>query len=71
MVKIIPNQNVKVDYFDNQLKSKDGQLQSNISPYTQIVLINGQPFSSTLTNRNLVVVYCPVTKKCPCQNYPL
>lgn len=70
MVKILPEQNVKVDYFDSQLKSKDGQLQLNISPYTQIVLANGQPFSTTITNRNLVVIYGPVTKSIPAKTTP-
>ena len=36
MVKDNPNQNVKVDYFNSQLVSSDGQLQLNLSPYTQI-----------------------------------
>lgn len=70
VVKLIPTQNVKVDYFDSQLKSKDGQLQLNISPYTQIVLTNGQPFSSNLTNRNLIVIYGPATKSIPAKTIP-
>ncbi|WP_456274711.1 hypothetical protein [Bacillus sp. AK031] len=70
MVKHIPNQNVKIDYFDSQLKSYDGQLQLNISPYTQIILTNGQPFSSTPANRNLIAIYGPVTKSIPAQTTP-
>ncbi len=70
VVKHIPTQSVKVDYFDSQLNSKDGELQLNISPYTQIVLTNGQPFSSTFTNRNLIVIYGPATKSIPAKTIP-
>lgn len=34
MVKDIPYQNVKVDYFNNQLESSDGKLKLNIAPST-------------------------------------
>ncbi|EEL50371.1 hypothetical protein bcere0022_22650 [Bacillus cereus Rock3-44] len=70
MVKDTPYQNVKVDYFDSQLKSSDGQLQLNLSPYTQIVLTNGQPYSKNPTNRNLIVIYGPATKSIPAQTTP-
>lgn len=70
MVKDSSYQNVKVDYFDNQLKSSDGRLQLNISPYTQIVLTNGQPYSGNLTNRNLIVIYGATTKSIPAQTTP-
>ena len=33
MVKENPYQNVKVDYFNSQLLSSDGQLQLNLSPF--------------------------------------
>ena len=35
MVKDSSDQNVKVDYFNSQLVSSDGQLQLNLSPFTQ------------------------------------
>lgn len=70
VVKHIPPQSVKIDYFDSQLKSKDGLLQLNISPYTQIVVRNDQPFSGTLTNRNLIVIYGPATKSIPAKTIP-
>ncbi|MFJ7755324.1 hypothetical protein ACQKGI_20490 [Peribacillus muralis] len=70
MVKDSPYQNVKVDYFNDQLESRDGQLRLNLSPFTQIVLQNGQPFSKTPENRNLVVIYGPVTKSIPAQTTP-
>jgi hypothetical protein len=70
MVKENPYQNVKVDYFNTQLESRDGQLKLNLSPFTPIVLTNGQAFSHTLTNRNLIVIYGPTTRSIPAQTTP-
>ncbi|NRD79931.1 hypothetical protein HPT25_21585 [Bacillus sp. BRMEA1] len=70
MVKESPYQNVKVDYFDSQLVSSDGRLRLNISPYTQIILTNGQLFSRNLANRNLIVIYGAATKSIPAQTTP-
>lgn len=70
MVKDNPNQNVKVDYFDSQLVSSDGQLQLNISPYTPLLLTNGQLFSNNPANRDLIVIYGPSTKSIPAQATP-
>ena len=70
MVKDSPYQNVKVDYFNSQLVSSDGRLRLNISPYTQIVLTNGQLFSRTPANRDLIVIYGPATKSIPAQTTP-
>ena len=70
VVKETNNQNVKVDYFNNQFVSSDGQLQLNISPYTPILLSNGQPFSKNPANRNLVVIYGPTTRSIPAQTTP-
>ncbi|OKL36862.1 hypothetical protein [Domibacillus mangrovi] len=70
MVKDSPYQNVKIDYFNGQLESSDGQLRLTISPYTQIVLTNGQAFTRNPANRNLIVVYGPTTKSIPAQTAP-
>jgi len=70
MVKESPNQNVKVDYFNSQLVSSDGQLRLNISPYTRIVLTNGQSFTMNPVNRDLIVVYGPTTQSIPAQTTP-
>lgn len=61
---------VKVDYFNSQLVSSDGTLKINISPYTQIILENGQAFSGNPANRNLIVIYSPSTKSIPAQTTP-
>jgi hypothetical protein len=70
MVKDSPYQNVKVDYFNSHLVSRDGQLKVNISPYTPILLTNGQAFSRNPSNRNLIVIYGPKTKSIPAQTTP-
>ncbi|WP_053367904.1 hypothetical protein [Bacillus sp. FJAT-27245] len=70
IVKDNPYQNVKVDYFDSQLVSSDRKLQLNLSPYTQIVLANGQPFSKNPANKNLIVIYGPATKSTLAQTTP-
>lgn len=62
--------NVKVDYFNSQLVSSDNTLKLNISPYTRIVLENGQAFTGNPANRNLIVVYGPTTRSIPAQTTP-
>ncbi|KZN99292.1 hypothetical protein [Bacillus badius] len=70
MAKETPYQNVKVDYFNNQLVSSDGKLRLNISSYTPILLQNGQTFSGKPVNRNLIIIYDFVTKSSPVQTTP-
>ncbi|MDR6121076.1 hypothetical protein QFZ87_000673 [Bacillus sp. SLBN-46] len=70
MVKDSSYPNVKVSFFDSQLVSSDGQLRLNLSPYTQMVLTNGQHFSKIPANRNLIVIYGPATKSIPAQTTP-
>jgi hypothetical protein len=70
MVKDSPYQNVKVDNFNSQLVSSDGQLRLNLSPYTRTVLTNGQLFTKSPANRNLIVIYGPATKSIPAQTTP-
>ncbi|MGR3766272.1 hypothetical protein [Rossellomorea sp. NS-SX7] len=70
MVKESPARNVKVDYFNSQLVSSDGSLKLNGSPYTQVLLTNGQLFTGNPANRNLIVVYGPSTKSIPAQTIP-
>lgn len=62
--------NVKVDYFNSQLISSDNTLKLNISPYTQILLENGQAFTRNPANRNLIVTYGPTTMSIPAQTTP-
>ena len=70
MVKEDVNRSVKVDYFNSQLISSDGQLQVTISPYTPIRLTNGQPFIGNPANHDLIVIYGPATMSIPAQTTP-
>jgi hypothetical protein len=70
MVKDNPDYNVKVDFFNDQLVSSDGQLKLTIAPFTQLVLPNGQEFTRIPVNRNLIVIYGPSTKSIPAQTVP-
>lgn len=65
-----PYQNVKVDFFNNQLVSSDNMLKLNIGPHTQILLENDQLFNRNPGNRNLIVVYGPTTRSIPAQTTP-
>jgi hypothetical protein len=70
IAKVSEFENVTVDYFDNQLVSSSGNLKLNIAPSTQVMLKNDQPFSRFPGNRNLIVVYGPITKSIPAQTTP-
>jgi|SRR5690606_3399826 len=70
MVKNSPHQHVKVDYFNNQLVSRDGQLQLNISPFTKVLIRNGLSFTNNPANRDLIVIYGAATKSIPAITTP-
>jgi hypothetical protein len=70
IVRDNPNQNVKVDYFNSQLVSSDGQLRLNISPSTRILLTNGQRFTRNPANRDLIVIFGSTTHSIPSQTTP-
>ena len=63
-------QNVKVDYFNNQLVSSDNTLKLNIAQCTRIILKNDQAFTQNPGNRNLIAVYGVTTKSIPAQTVP-
>ncbi len=70
MVRDTAYQNVKVDHFNRRLESSDGTLKLNISPTTRILLENGQAFTGSPANRNLIVVYGASTRSIPAQTTP-
>ncbi|WP_079505175.1 hypothetical protein [Mesobacillus jeotgali] len=70
VVKETRGQSVKVDFFNSQLTSSDGMLKLNLSPGMTIVLENGQRFTKSPANRNLIVVYGPATFSIPAQTTP-
>lgn len=70
MAKYLPYQNVKVDFFNNQLVSSDNTLKLNIAPCTWVILQNDQPFTQNPGNHNLIVIYGPSTRSIPAQTVP-
>lgn len=70
MARDVPGQSVKVDYFNDQLLSGDGTLKLNLAPSTRVLIQNGQAFTGTPANRDLIVVYGPTTRSIPAQTTP-
>ncbi|MDF2881596.1 MAG: hypothetical protein K0R54_2153 [Clostridiaceae bacterium] len=70
MVRDSVYENVKVDYFNDELVSSDNTLKLNIAPCTKLLLENDQAFINNPGNRNLIVVYGPSTKSIPAQTVP-
>lgn len=70
MVKEVANQNVHVDFFNQQLESSDGRLKLNLAPSTKIMLENGQLFTHYPANRYLIVIYGASTRSIPAQTTP-
>jgi len=61
---------VTVDFFNRQLVNRDNTLKLNIAPSTQILLVNDQRFTSSIVNRDLIVVYSFTTRSIPAQTTP-
>lgn len=64
-------QNIKVDYFDEDLVSMDGMLKLEIGRHTQIVSQDGSPYIDDLGNQLLVVYYGVSTRSIPSITIPL
>lgn len=70
VAKLVPEYNVKVDYFDEHLISRDGFLRLIIGPDTQIILENNQPYTCNPANNDLIVLYGPTTRSIPARTTP-
>jgi hypothetical protein len=70
MAQTAPGRQVAVGWFGPGLISSDGALKLNIGPATRVVLENGQAFTGMPENRDLAVVYGPVTRSIPAQTTP-
>jgi len=70
-VNLPDSQSIKVDRFDGDLISSDGNLKLNISDKTEIVLQDGTAFDGEIANRALAVVYDVATKSIPAQTTPI
>jgi hypothetical protein len=62
---------VKVDKFDRNLVSADGQLRIKSTEGTEIVTQDGKKYEGNLFNKNLVVTYGIATKSIPAQTTPI
>lgn len=70
LAKNVPEYHVKVSYFNDELISEDHQLQLQIGSQTVIQYENGQPYSGSLQDHLLAVVYGPSTRSIPAQTTP-
>lgn len=61
---------IKVDTFNDELISSDGQLKLNISSRTQLLLPNNQSYLGEPTNKTLIVFYGSSTKSIPAITTP-
>lgn len=63
-------QQVMLDYFDDGLMSADGTLKLNIGPMTNVMTLNGQQYTCTPENTELLVYYTAATFSIPAQTTP-
>lgn len=64
------NQQVKLDYFDDSLTSTDNTLRLNIGPTTNVENVNGQQYTCSPENSELLVYYTTTTFSIPAQTTP-
>lgn len=65
-----PQENIMVDYFNNNLEAVNNSLKLNLGRTTEIVTPNGQRFTCGLAGRLLVVYYGATTRSIPPQTTP-
>lgn len=63
-------QQVRLDYFDDSLTSSDGSLRLNMGPTTSVMTLNGQSYSCSPENSELLVYYTTTTFSIPAQTTP-
>ena len=63
-------QQVMLDYFDENLTSADQSLKLNIGPMTDVVTLNGQQYTCSPENTELLVYYTNTTFSIPAQTTP-
>ena len=64
------NEQVMLNYFDENLTATDGSLQLNVGPGTGIKTINGQNITCNLGEHILLVYYTVTTRSIPPQTTP-
>ena len=63
-------QQVVLGYFDENLISDDNSLQLNIGPMTNVVTLNGQSYTCSPENSDLLVYYTNTTFSIPAMTTP-
>lgn len=71
LAKKVPQYNVKVAYFDDNLVSDDHQLQIRVDDSVVIQYENGQPYRGPIQHHLLAVVYDRSTRSIPAQTTPI
>lgn len=64
------NRTFKVDIFDQELVSADGSLKLLVSDDTEIINSNGDAYTGSLADRQLLVTYGASTRSIPAQTTP-
>ena len=63
-------QQVVLGYFDENLTSEDNSLQLNVGPMTNVVTLNGQPYTCSPEGTELLVYYTNTTFSIPAMTTP-
>lgn len=63
-------QQVKLDYFDDNLVSSDGTLKLQPGPAASILMLNGQPYMCSPENAELLVYYTAASYSIPASAVP-
>ena len=63
-------QQVLLDYLEDELASADGSLKLNIGPMTNVMTLNGQQYTCSPENTELLVYYTTSTFSMPAQTIP-
>lgn len=64
------NQNIMLNMFDGELTASDQSLKLNLGRRTEIMTLNGQPFTCNPGNHTLLVYYTATTRSIPPQTTP-
>ena len=59
------NQNIMLNMFDGELTASDQSLKLNLGRRTEIMTLNGQPFTCSPGNHTLLVYYTATTRSIP------
>ena len=70
IISLRRGQQVVLGYFDENLTSEDNSLQLNVGPMTNVVTLNGQPYTCSPEGTELLVYYTNTTFSIPAMTTP-